>query len=230
MDSDESWRDVFQRRVAEVDVPESHVAAAIAVAGARVRRRRRLRAAAPVGAVLAAAMAVGVITGTSRLLARPADPPPATTVTSPSPGPAVEENIVANLRRILSATGRVSDVTATSAENGELVTWLRYDDGHGPAAVTVIIARAAAGSAADWTCTDSACAVQTRADRSVVMTGKTATTAGTYQQWSAKLGRPDGVVITLIACNSDRPKGPVTRAAPPLSTDRLSSIVTDLGR
>lgn len=228
-ETDESWRDLFQHRASTVEVPESRVAAVLSTAGTRVRRRRRLRSAAPVVAVAATVFAVTAATGVSQVLARsgPGDSPAASPA-SPSVRPAPESTVVERLERLLSATGRVSNVSRRTSRTGGTLASLSYDDGGGPAVLTVTVERVPAGTARDWSCAESTCTVRTRPDGAVVMTDRRTSAESGYRQWSAKLGRPDGVVITLVESNSDRPKGAVSREQPPHSAAELADLLLAL--
>ncbi|MFC9330525.1 hypothetical protein [Kitasatospora sp. NPDC057015] len=118
---------------------------------------------------------------------------------------------------------------------------LVFDDGHGKAAIGLVVQRYAPGDASlleqaqcpdpKFRVADSSCTTTTLGD------GSTLTVLQGYEYpdrrvdtraWSATLAGKDGRLVQLQEWNSPQEKGaPISRPAPPLSPEQLRAVVTD---
>ncbi|OKI25095.1 hypothetical protein [Streptomyces sp. CB03911] len=101
-----------------------------------------------------------------------------------------------------------------------------YDDGKGPAVVSVSVLDAVLDSVDCGRETPPVC--QVLPDGTAVRTDKL-TLAGGQLLWTVSATRPDGRRASVSASNSDRPitdSGHPTRTEPPLTTDQLQAIAT----
>lgn len=209
------------------------------VMGQRRRRRHRYVRTGRVTAVAAivAGIAVSGYHAVKPEVTHPRSRAPTLAAAStPIPAP---NSVAAALRRILKRSGHVTNVQTSKASDGASVVTLQYDDGRGAAAVAVAVTPApqrpfvapTAGVGA-WSCLPNAtlrCRVRTLSDGSALLLKQNAAKGERYQQWTATLGRPDGVVITLNEWNSNTPKGlRTTRSEPPLWIDQLGAIAIQL--
>ncbi|MEV6944052.1 hypothetical protein AB0N07_19020 [Streptomyces sp. NPDC051172] len=219
--------------------------AALAAAG-ELRGRRRLllrRRAAVVGGVASLAL-VGV--GGAVLLpgsgssARPDGTSVGTgshTAATPAPSPLSGAQMISTLERLLP-TGKFSKAEArgTNEQPGPYVQ-LVYDDGQGPAAISVGLGRVEPGSDEARQTTEcpgkvfvhyDACGTTRLPDASVVMVlqgyeypDRRADT----KWWSAELVTPQGQHVSVSEWNAAAEKdAPMSRAEPPLSAAQLRKL------
>lgn len=240
MEIEERLPQLMREAVPDVGLRVEGLVAGAVDRGRRRRRRRRLRSGLE-SVLVVVLLALPIAAAGYVLRARPDGPSTASQpAVAESPAadraPVGPEAVARTLVRLLSSTGRVSDVRSTTSSIGESVGTVGYDDGRGPAAVSAVVsvrkAGATAAGAGEWSCAGDpaiGCTARTLPDGSVLVTRQHPApgTVGTAS-WSATVGRPDGTVVSVREWNSARAKGaPAGRTHPPLSLDRLVSIATD---
>jgi hypothetical protein len=196
---------------------------------------------AQIGALAAAVGAVCVGAGVladhpaQRQQAAPAvgASPALTSAAKPIPNAAT---VAGELPGLLPKSGTVSGLRTLHPSDGSTAIAVTYDDGHGVAAVSVVVTPAPASATAPvagvgaWACPDTTCTVHTQDDGSVLLTDAVIGGDGSsYRQWQATLGRTDGAKIEIVEFNSAQLKGSTaTRPEPPLSIAQLAALANAL--
>jgi hypothetical protein len=231
VDTDTPWHDVLQHYASDVDVPDARVEGVLAAVSTEIGRRRhraiaRTVAASAAALLLVVALGCLVLPKSSHTAPTSAASTTAATAAEPPSGMTLDR-MVADLTRVLSTSGHVSDARTADTPNG-LIVDLLYDDGHGQVAIEAAYTPASspvAGPIAQ-TC-DSTCEIHPQPNGSTLRV----TEQGTVdRQWGATLGHPDGSKVELVEWNTSEPKGRViVRPEPPLTSQQLGDIVLRLG-
>ncbi|MFJ8628753.1 hypothetical protein ACIRD3_38730 [Kitasatospora sp. NPDC093550] len=215
----------------------------------RRRWRRRSTAAVVGGAAALALVGAGAVhlagassvPGAVAAAASASGTGPAAPSASPSTVVITGDEVVATLRALLPAgatTGAKGRGTDDPAFDGTFAgASLVFDDGQGPAAVSLSVQRNRKGRAQERSCPDpkldriDSCAVSTLADGSRLFLSQGyeyPDHRAETKEWIVALDGPDGREVVLSEWNAAQEKGAaVSRPAPPLSPERLRAIVTD---
>ncbi|MGW4272370.1 hypothetical protein ACWEGQ_08400 [Streptomyces seoulensis] len=241
---EERFAHVLRDTGARLDPARRDLPAEGAARGRRLRARRRAAVAGGAAAValvgLGGALVLPGGQGDGRQQSAGGSPKPALTTAAETEA-AKHAVSAASLTRTfekLLPPGRLTRTAARGTDDHPSVQGV-YDDGKGEAAISVSVNRVPAGTqeaSQNTTCPDKvfiaydSCGTTKLADGSALMILKgyeyPNKRSGT-RLWQADLVTPSGQYISVMEWNAAAEKdAPVTRAEPPLSAERLKTLVT----
>ncbi|MGX4733772.1 hypothetical protein [Kitasatospora griseola] len=222
MTSEEDFARALRASADHAPEPPTELFALAAERRGRTRvRRRRTAGASTLALVAAAGCALTLLPDRS-----PATPAPGT-------APLGRASLPAILRSLLPTDGTVTEPQDTVPADPTLMTLLDYDDGHGPARVTVSLNRLATpiADATALQCPDTlaqpttTCRSTTRPDGSRLVTAVTTPRWGGDRYWSVIYAAPDGRMVAAGESTDGAPGQPA-REQPPVTPERLVAIAT----
>lgn len=234
MDDDERVGTLLLRAVRTMDPPTQRL-----VAGAVVRGRRRVRlircaeAVTGVGvlagvAALTVALLPGVSGRSGTLPAGASAPVRQASITSTPAQDTVPMTPQALLQIALDTLPRPGSTSHYSGNSspGQVGTGFVYDDGHGPALVSVSLEFPLLSDGLGAACQISVCTTLSDGSKLAVYQGNghpgDASIPG--KDWEVTLARPDGVVVSITEFNSAQEKSAnLTRADPPFTVAELTT-------